>query len=322
MMAASRKNTSVSRPGIFWQAGAFVALFLLVVFWPAEAAAAQATLGQIICNIKDNLAAYPKILNFAAYTIGLFLVVRGVLLLKKHGENPSQPQIVPAVAQLTGGALLLSLRPLTRILQKTIFSSKDAAGGFGCKPGDPVGSVVGLDQMMTNFVKNVYEPIFVLLSMIAIAVGLTFIVSGLLKGAKTGTNPQAADPKSIVVHLIFGAILISIGTVLPDVLKSIFGSGDVSKMSAVSLISWSKIVGSGVDTTKADAAVKAVLAFIQIIGGISFLRGWLILKKAIEGGGQATVPQGFTHIIGGAMAINIDVMIRAIDKTFGFGIVT
>lgn len=328
--ASSGKRASACRKSF---AAPFFSFLVVLLFSlpaladPSSASGAGASsLGHMICSIKDNLGAYPHILNAVAYVVGSFMAVRSFLLFKKHGENPAQPQIVPAVAYLIGAGTLMSLPTFAGALQETLFGPISGAGSLSaCSPNLDLalsgsGTSASLDKMMQNFVKNIYDPIFSLLSLVAVAIGLTFIVSGLLRGAKTGTNPQASDPKAVISHLLFGAILISIGTVLPSTLESIFGSSDISKMSSITLISWSKIVGSDVDTTAADETVRAVLAFIQIIGGISFVRGWLILKKAVEGG-QATIPQGLTHIIGGAMAINIDIMLKALDRTFGTGII-
>ncbi len=301
-------------------------LFFVFCCWPssADAAAAALTLGQIVCNIKTNMTFYPRILSAIAYVVAGVLTFKGVLILKKHPESPGQPHITSGIAHLVGGAGLFSLPAFVGMIQMSIFGSLGGAGSTNCVPGavtGGAGGTVGLDQMMQNFVKNIHGPIFVILSVICIIVGLTFIVSALLKGAKTGTDPKAANPKDIVAYLIFGAILVSIGTTLPTMLQTIFGAAGVSNMSTIpSLINWSSIVGGTIDTTAADNTVRAVLAFVQIIGAISFVRGWLLLKKAVEGG-QATIPQGFTHIIGGAMAINIDIMLKAIDKTFGTGII-
>jgi len=303
-----------------------LAFALVVALWPmpvwAESYGAS-TLGHVICNIKDNMRAYPYILNVIAYVMGAFMAVRSFFLFKKHSDNPAQSQVTAGVAHLVGAGFLLSLPSFAGVIQKTVFGDVGGAGKFGCVPTSPSsGASQGLDQMMTGFVQNIYGPIFSLLSLVSIMIGLTFIVGALLRGAKTGTDPRAADPKSIIAHLVFGSILISIGSVLPSMLQSIFGTGEASKMSSITLIQWSKIAGSGANTEAADKATQAVLAFIQIIGGISFVRGWLIMKKAVEGGGQATIPQGLTHVIGGAMAINIDLMVRAIDKTFGTNITT
>ncbi len=291
------------------------------VFWPTASFAEDTTLGHLVCNIKENLKAYPHILNALSYIMGAFLLIRGLLLLKKHSEAPAQSPVSTPIAHLFGAGALMLLPSLAAVVQATVFGGGGGAGEFGCTPGKVSSDAASLDVMMQNFVTNLHGPIFILVSLISIAAGLTFIVSALLKGVKTGADARTADPKIIISHLIFGAILISTGTILPDTLASIFGSGKISSMTGIKLIQWSKITGSGVNPEAADKTVAAILAFVQIIGIISFLRGWLILKKAVEGGGQATLPQGFTHVIGGAMAINIDAMLKAIDATFGTGII-
>jgi hypothetical protein len=55
---------------------------------------------------------------------------------------------------------------------------------------------------------------------------------------------------------------------------------------------------------------------------IAFVRGWLIIKNAVEGAGQATVAQGFTHIVGGVLAINIYSFLEIMDQTFGTNFLT
>ncbi|HAX91949.1 MAG TPA: hypothetical protein DCY07_07060 [Rhodospirillaceae bacterium] len=308
-------NQSVHR-SIWRVAGLSATLF----FAGVDQAFAQ-TFGNILCNAQAAGESYPLLLSAIAYIAGAFAAVRGVLMLKKHAENPNQPQVVPAMAHLFGASFLIALPSFAGVIQDSLMGTLPAESSFGCTVGAVTGATGGLDVMMTNFVKNIHGPMTSLLSMISVLVGLTFIVKGLLAGVKTGTDPRAASPKSIIVHLVIGAILISIGGVLPDILMTLFGAGDVSNMSNFSILGWSGISSLGGDMTAANNAAKAILAFVQIVGLIAFLRGWLVVKAAIEGGGQATIPQGITFIVGGAMAINIDVMLSVLDSTFGTGII-
>ncbi len=294
--------------------------FVAALLFPSMVWAQVDTLGALFCKVKAESTVYPYILNAFAYIAGAFLAVRSILLFKRHAENPSQSQIVAGIAHFVGAGFLLSLPTVASLLQMSVMGNIPGAWSGACAAGAVVGAS-SLDVMMQNFVKNIHGPMSTLLSMISVIVGLTFIVKGLFAGVKTGTDPRASSPKTIIVNLVIGALLISIGGVLEDILLTIFGVSSVSNMSSFSGIAWSNFVGAGVNTTAADNTVKAILAFIQIIGLIAFLRGWLIVKAAVEGGGQATIPQGITHIIGGAMAINIDRMLKIIDKTFGTGII-
>jgi len=295
----------------------WLAVFLAAaIVWP-DAVLAADTLGDVICNVRNSGTAYPPLVNAIAYIAGGFLIVRGFLLLKRHAENPNQ-SVVAGIAHCVGGGLLLALPAVVRVLQYTVLSSVASNQG-GCLPGT-VGAASALDVIMQNLVNNIYGPMFSLVSVIGLLVGITFVIKGLLAGVKTGTDPRAASPKSIINNLVIGAILISLSTIAPDILKTLFGSGTMEKMSDFSsVINWSGIVGSA--NTAADKTVQAILGFIQIIGGIAFLRGWLIVKAAVEGGGQATIPQGLTHIIGGAMAVNIYTMLKIFNATFGVNII-
>ncbi|MDD2325536.1 MAG: hypothetical protein PHW63_06010 [Alphaproteobacteria bacterium] len=292
--------------------------FVFILFAPDTAWASS--FGQIICNARLVGSGYLTVLNAGSFIVGLFLAVRGVLLLKLHAENPNSPQVTKAVAHLMGGGLMMSLPEIAGVLQRSLFTVGSGAGNFGCTPG-ATGTAVSLDVMMQNFVKNIYAPVSVLVALLGGMVGAYFIAKGLLSGAKVGSDPRAGSPKTIITHLVIGAILISLSTMLPSVISTLFGSSaTVSNVSSFTGIQWSKFVGTGVSVDAINKTTQAILAFIQLIGLIAFLRGWLIVKTAIDGG-QATIPQGITHIVAGAMAVNIDLMLNVIDETFGTGLV-
>lgn len=296
---------------------------LAAFFIPMEAMAdASGTLGAIVCNIRNSGSGVPNLLASIAYIIGAILLVRGVLALKKNADNPSQVSPAIGIAMLVAGGAVITLPSLGGYIQETLFSEVSDGGLSTCVGGSVASNATSLDLMMINFVGNLHQPIFNLVALLAFIVGLTYLVAGVLRMAKTGTDARASNPKDVIIYLIIGGVLISLSSVLPLMLSTVFGSDtdSISKMSSFQGISWSGIVGDGATTDAADAVVIAILKFIQIIGIIAFFRGWMIVKKAVEGG-QATIPQGVTHIIGGAMAINMDKMLEVLDKTFGTGLI-
>jgi hypothetical protein len=286
---------------------------VVALLWPVNAVAAT-TLGEVVCNIGQNIKQFAEFFDALAYIAGAFLGVKGVMLLKKHAETPNESQIVKAVAHLVGAGALAALPAVAHVLQETLGVGTGVSGGSGCTPGD-VAKAVGLDTMMQSFVKNIYSPMFVVLEILCFIMGAYLIFRGLVKGSKVGTDPRAAAPHSIIISLVAGAVLLSIGGMFPTMLKTLFGDAGVRDFSHI--INWSSFAGSGLDTDKADLTIYAVLKFVQIIGVIAFIRGWLIIRNAVEGTGQVTVPQGLTHIIGGTMAINIGEMLYIINTTFG-----
>jgi hypothetical protein len=302
------------------------ALITLVItaLWPDFAAAdtvdAQ-SLGDVICNIRDSIRPFVHIFNGLAYISGGAFVVKGLYLLKKHANNPDDSQTTKAIAHMLAGATLVALPALGATLQQTLGLSTADGGDMGCSAPAITTGATSLDQMMTNFVQNIYQPMINTISLLGIVMGIYLIFRGLVKASKVGTDPKAGSTHGIMVNLFIGAILVTLGGMLPAMTETLFGTGGPSN-SLTSIIQWSQIVGSGVDTSEADATVKAILMFVQVIGVIGFIRGWLIIKNAVEGTGQATVPQGITHIIGGTMAINIGAMLRLFDATFGTGLTT
>lgn len=303
--------------------------FLTLVLWPeyahATARTNAKTLGDIICNIQSGMNSYSTLISAICYIMGAFLGVRGVLYLNERfsSQQAGMSVTTKGIAHILGGGALLSAPTFTALLQASLFpTTKGSPMGSACAGTAPTAISAGasLDLVMNNLVKNISLPMFTILAGLSIAIGIFLIVRGLLKAAKYGVDPRSDNVKSITTNLLIGAIMLSIGNVLPAVLKTLFDVSDPSNINNFSGISWSSVAGAA-STTAADNAVKAALAFVQIIGGIAFVRGWLMIKNAIEGTGQQTVPQGITHIIGGAMCINIPLMLKILDTTFGTGLV-
>ena len=65
------------------------------------------------------------------------------------------------------------------------------------------------------------------------------------------------------------------------------------------------------------AMISTVLVFMTIIGYISFMRGFFIIKDVAEGSGQASLMAGVTHIFGGALAVNLGPLLNAVQSTLG-----
>ncbi len=74
---------------------------------------------------------------------------------------------------------------------------------------------------------------------------------------------------------------------------------------------------SAAETDAAYNVIAAVLKFMIIIGLISFVRGIFIMRDVAEGSQQASVMAGMTHIIGGALAVNLGPLMNAIQSTLG-----
>ena len=315
------------RPIVPWERVVAFFLFSYVVLASENAqASTMLTLGDIICNLTGQASVFSYILNAVSYVIGCFLGARGLYMLRDHFFNPNQSKIPASVAHLVVSGFFMSLPSFAGVIQNTLFSGISGSGNVGCYPGTVSGGSASdptdLSTMFQNFADNIYEPMLYLLAVLGWAIGLYLIAKGLMKCARIGTDPKAAASHGIIINFVVGAVLISMSEMLPTVIASVFGVGDADSASSfASLINWSTVTND-TDTTAANKTVQSCLMFVQVIGAIAFLRGWLMLKTAVEGSGgpNQTVPQGLTHIIGGAMAINIGTMVQIIDHTIGTGL--
>jgi hypothetical protein len=310
-----------------------VTVFLTAMLAGTHAAFAQITLGDMICNASTNIYtsssfSIANLLDGISYIAGAALIGHGLIGLKEHAENPSKPPLHQAIARIAGGTGLLALPSFAYWLVQSFFGVSsipgDPGAGYACPGGGPVtgGSGITLDVLMDNLVSNIVglpgsgasSPFLILMSVAAITYGVFLIIRGLIKASKHGTDPNAYSIPKILTSLIVGTILVTVGQSLNMILTTLFGTDSTTPASDV--LNWN-IVQELNAGTQFTTAIIAALTFFQMIGIIAFVRGWMIVKNAAENVGQATMVQGFTHIIGGVLAINIYGFLEIIDKTFG-----
>lgn len=307
------------------RAGHMLAFVLLLVAaapgaMAAAPAASDVTLGTVICNAGGNLPALITFITVIAYIIAAYFAVQMLATLVRHYSGANDAPMTKVVALGLVSGALAALPALVVAIQNTMFGSVTGGNNQSCAAGGVTAAKdIPLDKMMNNFVANIYDPMFLLLSIIAFTIGIFLIVKGMLKAAKTGTDPRVSAPHVIAAYLIVGGILASTAPMLDTMLQSLFASSAIDPVKNFDL-KWAAAAAGTGSMDAANNAARAVLGFVQIIGGIAFIRGFLVMKNAVEGSGQATVAAGLTHIIGGTMAINIVAMLKVIDKTFGTGL--
>ena len=286
-----------------------------------EVAMAQ-SLGDMICTAATNTGPFfGPVLSAVAYMAGAAFMVQGIYHLRGHSESPQNYPLHKSLMLLAGSALLFTLPTIVSTIITSLYTTAAGGGGFAgsCAAGAVTGGP-GLDAMMASFVGNIKAPIEDLVSGIAIACGLFMIVRGLVKASKYGFDPKTNSINSIVSCLVFGALLMTVGDNLNYMLTSVFGSSTITTATGGSVLSWAFVSALGAGSAQFANGIAAALGFVQIIGTIAFVRGWLVLKKAVDGNGQATLAQGITHIVGGVLAINIMTFLQIMDYTFGTGL--
>ena len=305
------------------QALAFCAVIAIVLLWP-DMAFAQ-TAGDIICRVakavNGNSSAnhLANLFNGVAYCCGAYFVGNGLYKFKEYSDSPGRPPLHQPIARCIGGVCLLALPNMIGWLFTTLaFTS--GGGGISvanCAPGAVVINALDPSVWFSNFVKNIKDPLTSLTSIVSYTIGVFLIIRGFIKLSKYGTDPRAYSLTSILASLMIGSVVFSLGSASTFMLQTVFGVAGITDSATANVTGWKMVTAFGGNTAQFVTVLTSGIMFFQVMGGIAFLRGWLILKNAAEGSGQATMAQGLTHIIGGIMAMNMFYVLKAFDTTLG-----
>jgi hypothetical protein len=66
-----------------------------------------------------------------------------------------------------------------------------------------------------------------------------------------------------------------------------------------------------------DAAMRLAFLAVALVGFVGFVSGWYMLYSNSHRNGQHGMGKPITHIIGGAFAINLDLLIETLGETAG-----
>jgi len=164
-----------------------------------------------------------------------------------------------------------------------------------------------LQTMIIN-ASSQFPAIWKLVTAAAYLMGIAFILRGVYQlkvygDLRTMMSTQTNLKQTLIV-LIVGTVLMYIPTAFQSAMVSTFGTSvpDVIPYKAEGEIS--------------AQAMNAIMKFVQLIGIISFIRGWVQLTHASQGG-HSSFGKGITHIIGGLLAVNIEGTRNALEATVG-----
>lgn len=295
------------------------------------ASAGGNSFGDFICRMRSQTSSLPNFLAWCTYAAGVFFVARMLMLLKDHVENPQQVKLHKPLLYGLAGSMLLALPGASTALINSVYGAQ-VGGATACVATTAVVAGVGLDVLAQNFVANIQNPIFHLGSWVCYFMGIFFLWRGIDKMARYGTDPRVYSMTMIMSNLLFGSILMWIARAKEMIMHTLWAPAIVGAAADNPLIYASTATGTGLinwvalgvvgPTVAFDNAYVAATTFMQIIGFIAFLRGWFLCKRAVEGVGNATIGQGLTHIIGGALCMNLILFLRAAQATFNVNFLT
>ncbi len=283
------------------------------------------TLGTVLCTMMQTTLGLPGFLAALSYIIGTILGLWAVLKVRDHVNNPNQTPLHEGITRMIAAGAFFALPVVAVAIQYSVTPNMAAISsvvtantGFNetvpsC--GGSGSSTNSLDEAMVCFMSDVLGPGHVLLNFFTFVAGLIFVMIGISRITKSAQE-GARGPGGIgtLATFVAGGFLMSSTAILKAVTGSLFGNNLGVATNAQLTYTGGM---SAAEQAAAHNVVSAVIKFMIIIGMISFVRGIFIMRDVAEGNGQASTMAGLTHIIGGALAVNLGPLLNAVQSTLG-----
>ncbi|MEE9452433.1 MAG: type IV secretion protein IcmC [Gammaproteobacteria bacterium] len=174
--------------------------------------------------------------------------------------------------------------------------------------------MIDITQMLISLGESI-DPIERLVRAFAYVIGVSFILKAIyhLKvygEARAMSATQGGGMKEPLSYLFVGALFVYLPSMLEMMMLTVFGTEGVTPLSYQT--------NSRTTTQFAYAALR----LMQLIGWISFIRGWMILAKSSSQGASSQgirFGKGISHVVAGLLAINIVGTTNMIGSTLGLG---
>lgn len=163
--------------------------------------------------------------------------------------------------------------------------------------------LINISQSYPNITKLVYGVSYLL--------GLAFMIKAvyMLKvyGEQRSMMSTQTSLKGPITLIVVASVLLWLPSSLHTLIMTAFGHENVLGYTV------------GASNPLGQAGTYALIYLVQLIGLISFIRGWVYLAQGASGGqGQHTTGKALTHIIGGLLAINVVELTNILWNSFGF----
>jgi hypothetical protein len=140
------------------------------------------------------------------------------------------------------------------------------------------------------------------------------IIIGIFRMMKTmQEGPRGPGGIGTIVTFMTGSALLAIGPVMGAFATTLFG--DNIAETQVDLT----VPGGGLVAyeERMENFISSVLAYMIVVGWISFLRGLFIFRQVAEGDQQSSMMSAITHMIGGAILVNLGPFLTIVQATVG-----
>lgn len=283
----------------------------------AEAAtctAEGAGLGSLMCNLFTSTSGFPFFLTVVAYFAGTAFGVWAILQLQEHVISPQQTKFWDPFSKMLVAGGLFALPTLVSSVTTSVTDGVANSNVETASFNEAEATTAGLDGLISNLMTDIYTPLIFLINWFGIIAGVLLIFIGITRLMKS-SQEGAKGPGGIgtIMTFIAGGALVSFSPMISVFLESVFtGSG------AQTYASLSYTAGmSGDAVARSNTVIAAIMRFVLLLGLISIMRGIFIVRGVSEGTSQASMMAGITHIVGGALAVNLGGLIQAAQTTLG-----
>lgn len=275
-------------------------------------------IGTVICNVLWSTNMLPGFITAIAYVMGIVCAVTALVKLKDHVLNPHQTPLSDSMKRFIAGGAFFALPIVTSAAQNLIYGTGTAGEltSYGITRFQATTSGgYGLDTMLIALVADILQPMMNLFGAFGYLAGLILVVVGISRILKTAQEgPRGPSGIGTIMTFVTAGILFSLDGLMGSFGTSLFGTPTIVTYPVLD-----QSTGNADVDNHIGAVITAVVTFVFIIGWISFIRGFFILREVTEGGGggKASLMAGMTHIFGGAIAVNLGPMMNAVQATFG-----
>ena len=286
---------------------------------PTQAHAQASTVGAMLNQLTTSWGGLPSLFSGAAYLLGLLFATKGVFQFKDHVDNTGgkgDHSLSTGVKHFIAGGMLFSLPFMSSAVAGNLIGGSTSAVGFTNVHGDPGSG--GLDEMVIKFISDISSPATYMLTGFAYLSGMVLLITAIIRLTKTAQEgPRGPGGFGTIMTFIAAGSLFSLAQMIGIFSGSLFGTNVVN-----TYVNISTDVLPASDAEIVAPVIESLMIFIMIVGFIAFIRGWFVLKAFADGSQQATLAQGLTFLVGGALAINLGDLVNALQTTVGVSGIT
>lgn len=287
-------------------------LLASIVTMPTVADAA--TLGGVIKNTIVNSEGLPAILPAMAYLFGIVIGLLSIMKMYEHVLYPDRVPIWDSLKRALAAGGFFALPMVVESTYNTLALGITSVSLTSWNISSTSISGTGLDAMMAKLTKDLISPMANLISNFVYLAGIILIMIGIMRQLKS-MQDGVKGPGGIgtIMTFLVGGALLSIWPMLGAWSETMFGSSTVLTHGTLKYTA-----GMTADEVKhVHAVISSILGFMMIIGWVSFVRGFFIIRAVSEGESNASLMAGLTHLFGGALAVNLGPLLNAVQSTLG-----